>query len=264
MPEINDALKLAELAARAAGKKILEMQGGTSVTEKANSNLVTEADLAAQELIISSIKEQYPDYSIIAEENDLQANINAPHLWIIDPLDGTNNFAHHIPQFCVSIAYAGYGKVEAGVVFDPSRNELFSAVRGRGAFLNNKSIQVSKAASLQQAMVATGFYYDRGAMMRKTLDSIEKLFAKDIHGIRRYGAAALDLCWVACGRFDAYFEYHLSTWDFAAGILIVAEAGGFCTDPAGEPFTLESKGVIASNGKLHSSFSEIVKWRGEV
>jgi myo-inositol-1(or 4)-monophosphatase len=129
-----------------------------------------------------------------------------------------------------------------------------------GAALNGEKITVSRAASLQEAIVSTGFYYDRGAMMRKTLSSIEKLFEHNIHGIRRFGSAALDLCWVACGRFDAYFEYKLSVWDFAAGQLIVKEAGGSCSDQKSNPLTLSSSGIIVSNGILHNDLLDIVSW----
>ncbi len=256
----NEKLKLAESAARQAGEIIINKKGSFSFSEKADNNLVTEADYDAQEKIIKIISDQYPSHSFIAEENDLSANINEPDLWIIDPLDGTNNYAHQIPHFSVSIAYARYGQVKAGVVFDPERGELFSAAEGMGAFLNGEIIAVSRTSSLQEAIVSTGFYYDRGAMMRKTLSSIEKLFEQNIHGIRRFGSAALDLCWVACGRFDAYFEYKLSVWDFAAGLLIVNEAGGCCTDQQGNPLTLNSSGIIVSNGSFHGDYLDVVRW----
>jgi len=260
----DDIIKIAETASRQAGEIILNKKGRSSFSEKGENNLVTEADYAAQEAIIKVISNQFPGHSIIAEENDLSANLDEPDLWIIDPLDGTNNYAHQIPHFSVSIAYARFGKVKAGVVFDPERGELFSAASGMGASLNGKTINVSKASSLQEAIVATGFYYDRGAKMRKTLSSIEELFEHNIHGIRRFGSAALDLCWVACGRFDAYFEYKLSVWDFAAGRLIVNEAGGCCTDQQGNPLTLSSPGIVASNGILHNYLLNIVSWDNEL
>ncbi len=255
-------IQAAQAAARQAGKMILERQGYTAISEKADSSLVTEADIKAQEMIIKMIRDHFPEHSIIAEEQDLSAQSGAADLWIIDPLDGTNNFAHRIPHFCVSIAYARSGRVAAGAVFDPVRNEMFTALRGKGAFLNGTPIRVSGARSLQKAIVATGFYYDRDVVMRKTLNSIEKLFAADIHGIRRFGSAALDLCWVACGRFDAYFEYQLSIWDFAAGMLILDEAGGRCTDQKGGRLDLNSTGIAVSNGKFHNKFLNIVGWSG--
>jgi myo-inositol-1(or 4)-monophosphatase len=256
-------LQLAQSAARRAGKIILERQGKIAFLEKADNNLVTEADLAAQEVIIKIIQDHFPGHSIIAEEQDISINSGAADLWIIDPLDGTNNFAHTIPHFSISIAYARSGRVVAGAVFDPVRHEMFTASRGKGAFLNGVPIGISEARSLQEAIIATGFYYDRGKMMRKTLNTIEKLFEANIHGIRRFGSAALDLCWVACGRFDAYFEYKLSTWDFAAGMLILEEAGGRCTDQKGSPLNLNSTGIAVSNGKFHNELLNIVGWSDE-
>ncbi len=253
-------LQVAQAAARQTGTMILEQLGSTSISEKNDNSLVTEADLKAQETIIKKIRDHFPEHSIIAEEQDLSAKSSAPDLWIVDPLDGTNNFAHSIPHFCISIAYARFGRVVAGAIFDPVRNEMFSAARDKGAFLNGAPIRVSKARSLQEAIVVTGFYYDRGKIMRKTLRSIERLFEANIHGIRRLGSAALDLCWVACGRFDAYFEYKLSTWDFAAGMLILEEAGGRCTDQKGGRIDLNSTGVTVSNGKFHNEFLNIVGW----
>lgn len=254
----SQQLQTAKEAARRAGKIILEQQGSALVSEKENNNLVTETDFSAQEMILEVIGRHFPQHSIIAEENDLAASSSAADLWIIDPLDGTNNFAHNIPHFSVSIAYARSGTVLAGVVYDPVRNELFSAARDEGAFMNNRPIKVSAASSLKESIIATGFYYDRGEMMRRTLNSIEKLFGENVHGIRRFGSAALDLCWVACGRFDAYFEYKLSTWDFAAGMLILEEAGGHCSDQKGRDLNLDSTGIIVSNGKFHDAFLGVV------
>jgi len=257
---INKKIDVAILAARQAGKIILEKLGNTAFSDKAKSNLVTEADLTAQKTITDCIRKHFPTHGIFAEEEALLLNKGAEDLWIIDPLDGTNNFAHTIPHFSISIAYTRAGQVVAGVIFDPNRDEMFTAVKGSGAFLNGTSISVSEARSLQEAIIATGFYYDRDLMMRKTLETIEKLFEANIHGIRRFGSAALDLCWVACGRFDAYFEYKLSPWDFAAGMLILEEAGGKCTDHMGNPLNLKSKGIAVSNGQFHQEFLNIIRW----
>ena len=251
-------LQLAQEAALKAGDIIIEKQGKAEITEKGKNNLVTEADYDAEELIINMIRDRFPNHQFMAEETDLTAKGEAENLWIIDPLDGTNNYAHSIPHFSVSIAYASLGRVMVGVVYDPVRKEMFTAIGNQGAYLNKKQIQVSQAASLQEAIIATGFYYDRGVIMRKTLTTIEKLFDANIHGIRRFGSAALDICWVACGRFDAFFEYNLSTWDFAAGMLILEEAGGCINDHNGNRFDLNSTGIIASNGRFHETFLDIV------
>lgn len=260
---LNQYLQTAEKAAHNAGELVLGCRGSTVISEKSVNNLVTETDYKAQEVIIKTVLENFPMHSIIAEEKDHSAKKDAKHLWIIDPLDGTNNFAHNIPHYCISIAYASFGQVMAGVVFDPERKEMFTAVRNEGAYLNKTPIQVSKTESLQEAVIATGFYYDRGHMMRKTLSSIEKLFENNVHGIRRFGSAALDLCWVACGRFDAYFEYNLSVWDFAAGILIIEEAGGKTNDHKGDKINLNSTGIAVSNNKFHDQFLDIIRWDSE-
>lgn len=259
---LDKQIRVAQDAARRAGKIILERQGRVSISEKAVNNLVTEADLAAQDMIVEMIGDHFPEHSIIAEERDFKVKNSAADQWIIDPLDGTNNFAHGIPHFSISIAFARSGRVEAGVVFDPVREEMFTAVRGGGAYLNGIPIGVSRARSLKEAVVATGFYYDRGLIMRKTLNSIERLFEANIHGIRRFGTASLDLCWVACGRFDAFFEYTLAVWDFAAGTLVVEEAGGCCTNQEGGLLDLNSTGLAVSNGLLHDEFLDIVGWSG--
>jgi myo-inositol-1(or 4)-monophosphatase len=207
------------------------------------------------------IRKKYPSHSVLAEERHEDTDVLSKSLWIIDPLDGTNNYAHTTPHFCVSIAYAEKGRILAGVVLDPMRKELFTAARGGGAFLNGTRISVSKTAVISRAIITTGFYYDRGRLMEKTLAAIHSLFKADIRGIRRLGSAALDLCWVACGRFDGYFEYRLSPWDFAAGMLIIREAGGKCSDREGKELGLTSKSAAVSNGRIRREFIRIVKWQ---
>ena len=159
-----------------------------------------------------------------AGEEDLDGDIDAEHLWIIDPLDGTNNFAHRIPHFAVSVAYYHRGQPVVGAVLNPARDEIFTAVRGGGAFCNGEPVSVCDATSLDQALIGCGFYYDRGAMMRSTLAAVEDFFGHDIHGIRRF-ASALDLCQVGCGHFGGFFEYELSPWDFAAGVCSSSRQG---------------------------------------
>jgi myo-inositol-1(or 4)-monophosphatase len=258
---MKEIISCAVQAARAASKIILSRYGKSGSFEKTKNNLVTEADLEAEDAIVSMIGKIYPSHSVLAEERHEDTDVLSKNLWIIDPLDGTNNYAHAIPHFCVSIAYAEKGKVLAGVVVDPMRKELFTAKRGGGAYLNGMRISVSGTVVISQAIITTGFYYDRGRLMEKTLASIRSLFKADIRGIRRLGSAALDLCWVACGRFDGYFEYRLSPWDFAAGMLINREAGGKCSDREGKDLALTSRSAVVSNGKINGEFLKIVKWR---
>jgi myo-inositol-1(or 4)-monophosphatase len=258
---MNDIISCAVRAARAASEIILSKYGKGRSFEKTKNNLVTEADLEAEDVIVSMIGKKFPLHQILAEERRENADMLADHLWVIDPLDGTNNYAHGIPHFCVSIAYAEKGEVLAGVIYDCVRNELFSAERNGGAFLNDKKIAVSRTDKVSESIITTGFYYDRGVLMEKTVDTIRMLFRADIRGIRRLGSAALDLCWVACGRFDGYFEYRLSPWDFSAGMLLVREAGGKCSDREGRELGLTSKSVAVSNGKIHDEFLRIVKWK---
>lgn len=257
-------LTTAKEAARAAGARLLELLGKATVRHKEVAhNLVTQADLEAEQLITERIARRYPEHTFLLEEGKSTGVPNDPHLWVIDPLDATNNYAHGIPHFCVSIAYAERGAVQAGVVFDPPRDELFHAIRGGGAFLNEVPIRVSPAVRFEECIIGTGFYYDRGAMMRRTLDSIHALFTRNIRGIRRMGSAAIDLSWVACGRFDAFFEYKLEPWDYAAGQLLIEEAGGVCTDRVGRPLEIGSGNVIAGNSRVHPLVLEVVKWPGE-
>ena len=259
---MDGKLRLAKRAAREAGAIILRQYQTMMVMYKegASHNLVTTADFEAEKAILEQIRERFPGHAILAEERHPESLQEAPHLWVVDPLDGTNNYVHHFPHFCVSIAYAQKGEVQLGVVYDPVRREMFSAAKATGAFLNGKKVETSACQNLKQSLVATGFYYDRGKTMERTLKGIHDLFKESIQGIRRTGSAALDLCWLACGRIDAYFEYELSAWDYAAGMLIVREAGGTCTDRLGEPLGLRSTGVVASNGHFHEEFLAVVRW----
>jgi myo-inositol-1(or 4)-monophosphatase len=247
-----------------AGKKITDLLGRSKIQFKESSvNLVTEADTIAEEYLREHLKKIIPDALVLGEEGSSREDRSAEKLWIIDPLDGTNNFAHTIPHFGVSVAYAESGIVKCGVVYDPSRDECFSASAGSGAFLNDDPISVSKRATIQDSMIVTGFYYDRGNLMERTLLSIHRLFKANIRGIRRMGSAALDICWVASGRFEGYFEYQLSPWDFAAGELILKEAGGVFCDVDGVERGIFSNGTICSNGLIQNALFELVKERDE-
>jgi myo-inositol-1(or 4)-monophosphatase len=258
---MNSHLELATAAAFEAGKLVFSMLGKSIITQKgATYNLVTSADTASERLIAEMITQNFPDSEILGEENHIVKDLSAPKLWVVDPLDGTNNFAHGIPQFSISIAYAEFGKVLAGVVYDPTRDEIFTAERGKGAWLNGKPISVSGSKTFSESIIATGFYYDRGDLLDNTIKAIYRLFKSNIQCVRRMGSAALDLSYVACGRFDAYYEYMLSSWDFAAGTLILEEAGGVWSDREGCESGLQSKGILCSNGMLQKDFLKVVKY----
>jgi len=219
---------------------------------------VTEADYKSEKLIVSRLKEHFPQYSILAEEEGM-TEMESDYLWVIDPLDGTNNFAHRFPFFCVSIALWIDLKPAMGVVYDPLRDELFTAVKGQGAFLNDKPIHVSERGELTESIVATGFYYDRGELMHNTLRQMETFFNVPIQGIRRTGSALLDQCNVACGRLDGFWELILGPWDYASGAMIVTEAGGTVTDVKGDELDLFAKNILASNGRIHQAMLQVVK-----
>lgn len=257
MQAIPKPIDIAKESAINAGNLIIGLLNKASISEKGNSNLVTEADIKAEKLIKDTILKTFPQHSILGEEGGGEKDMSAPHLWIIDPLDGTNNYAHGFPIFSVSIAYAECGEVKAGVVYDPTRNELFSAEKQRGAFLNRERIQVS-INPLSKAIVSVGFSYERGKKMQAMLKTIEKLFSKNIHGIRRCGSAALDLCYVASGRTDAYVEYEICPWDFAAGMLILNEAGGVCKNATGGVLDLNAKNLAVSNLACSKEFIKTV------
>ena len=246
-------------AAKEAGKIILHYYSkNVNAMSKENTyNLVTEADIAAENKIISIIKNNFPAHSLLTEESGEEIH-NSDYCWIIDPLDGTNNFYHKFPMFCVSIALYKKGKPLIGVVFDPLKNEFFYAEKNEGAYLNNKKIIVSSANRLNKSLLALGFYYERGLLMRKSLGQMKKFFYENVHGIRRTGSAALDLCYTACGRFDGYWELKLNPWDYAAGSLILTEAGGRITDVQGKRYHLMMGNVAASNGKIHKCMIRIL------
>jgi len=260
---MSDIFKTCLEAANEGGKIIAHYYDkGVEIRSKETYNLVSDADIDSEKKIISIIKDKFPDHKIIAEESSEESlskeNNECEHLWIIDPLDGTNNFAHSNPQFAVSIAYYNQGKAKYGVVYNPIRNEKYTAEKNKGAFLNSKNIKVSKAKSINECLVGTGFYYDRGSMMEDTLETLKILFKKEIHGLRRLGAASLDLCMVANGTFDAFFEYKLAPWDFAAGALILEEAGGKVSSCKGENLSSSYSSLLATNGNVHDEFIKIV------
>jgi len=241
---------MAEIA-REAGALLMDyFDQHVKVEYKGEADLVTVADRKSEALIRERLRQYWPTHDILGEEGGLQ-DTGSDYRWYVDPLDGTTNFAHGFPVFCVSMGLDYKGSRIAAVIYDPTRNELFAAEQGSGAYLNQQRIHVSKTANLAECLVATGF----PSYKRHKNPNI--FFYHQItlhtHGVRRAGSAALDLCCVACGRFDGFWEFNLNPWDTAAGVLIVEEAGGTVTDFKAGPFQLNSRETLASNGLVHSA-----------
>ncbi len=250
MPTNEEIERVAIRAARAAGGVHMKRLNHISVARKTSAiDLVTEADRESEAAAIEVLQRAFPTHAILAEESGANAFVSE-HRWIIDPLDGTTNFAHNYPQFCVSIAYLRGDRIQAGVIFDAFKRELFVARRGGGARLNGKPIRVTRTASLDSALLVSGFPYDRRERRRFYLAYWEG-FMMRTHGVRRSGSAALDLAWVACGRADAFWEFGLKPWDIAAGALLITEAGGRVTNIDGTELDLAGAQILASNGRIH-------------
>lgn len=226
-------------------------------TKSGEIDLITEADHRSEEIIIEGIRKAFPDHHILAEESGLSVHHVSEFRWVIDPLDGTTNYAHTFPAFCISIGVEHAGRIILGAVYNPYYRELFFAERGGGAFLNEKPIHVSQTRDLSQSLVVTGFAYDR----RERADYYLRFFRAFMmrcHGVRRIGSAALDMCFVACGRVEGYWEENLKPWDTAAGWLIVEEAGGRVSDYSGGKFAIEKKQLLATNGIIHDEMREVI------
>ena len=252
-------LNFATQIAREAGNLLVQRLGSAKITNKGDINLVTEADIAAENLIIERIRSHYPQHGILAEESGeavLVGGQKSEWKWIIDPLDGTTNYAHGYPCFCVSIALELSGQLEIGVVYDPMRDEMFAAERGQGATLNDRRIRVSSVEELNQAMLCTGFPYN----VRERPDFAREFtnFTMIAQAVRRDGSAALDLAYVACGRFDGFWEDGLNPWDVAAGALLIFEARGKVTNYNNEPVDIYNEQVLATNGLLHDDMMRIL------
>jgi myo-inositol-1(or 4)-monophosphatase len=251
-------LAVAKRAAKEAGKILLSHLGKLEHVEyKGRRDPVSEADKASEKRIAEVIREAFPAHGFLAEEKTSWTGKDKGARWIVDPLDGTVNYAHGYPLFSVSIAFERDGEVLAGVVYDPVRKDLFSAVRGDGAFLNSKPIRVSKTRKLIKSLIVTGFPYDIESRPKEILGPFNRMVLAS-QGVRRDGSAALNLCYLACGRFDGYWEMGLKPWDTAAGMLILREAGGVVTDFKGAPFKPEMQEILASNGKIQKEMMEVL------
>ncbi|MCK4852173.1 MAG: inositol monophosphatase [Candidatus Omnitrophica bacterium] len=249
--------KLAVEAAEEAGRyALLHMEKISKIARKKGYNdLVTDVDRHCERIIIKRIKKDFPDHSILAEESGGDTG-DGGFCWIIDPVDGTTNYVHGFPFFCTSIGVMFEGAISAGVVYDPSRRELFSAEKNKGAFLNRNRINVSGMARVRDSLIATGFAYKASGRTRG-LTYFNRVL-RHAQAIRRAGSAALDLCYAACGRFDGFWEFGLNPWDTAAGRLIVEEAGGTVTTLDGGPFDVFQKEIVASNGKIHKELLHLL------
>lgn len=255
-PMLTNAVK----AARQAGDIINFASrdlGKLTIQNKSFNDFVSEVDQAAEKSIIDTLKEAYPDHGFLGEESG-DSNKDADNIWIIDPLDGTTNFLHSFPQYCVSIALQEKGVLTQAVIFDPVRNDLFTATKGRGAFLNEKRIRVASRPKLQQALIATGFPFREFSYLDSYMDMLKDMI-KNTTGIRRPGSAALDLAYVAAGFSDGFFELNLSAWDIAAGGLLVQEAGGIVGDFEGNESWLQTGNIVAANPKVFAQMLQVLE-----
>ncbi len=251
---ITIAHEAGEIIRRAFPRSVL-----SSIHYKGDVNPVTETDLEAERRIVERLRAAFPDHRIFAEESGGDAwQSPGPPIWLIDPLDGTNNFAHGFPHVAVSLALVADGEPVVGVIYDPLRDETFAAVAGSGAALNGEPIHVSTVADLSEAFLATGFPYDRRTATDNNVERMGRFVRRSL-GVRRAGAATLDLAYVACGRLDGFWEIRLAPWDVAAGILLVREAGGRATDFDGTPHCLSGAAIVASNGLIHDQMLEVAR-----
>ena len=255
MTEIMD---FTQNMARQAGKLLIEkFTQQHQIHYKGTIDLVTEADKMSEELILKEISRRYPEHGILSEESAAK-NEKAAMRWIIDPLDGTTNYAHGFPFFCVSVALEKEGTLELGIIYDPTRDELFTTERGGGAYLNGKKLQVSHVNDLSRSLLSTGFPYDIRVSPDNNLNFFSAMAVK-AQAIRRPGAAALDLAYLASGRIDGFWELKLKPWDTAAGCLLVTEAGGIISDMAGGKWNLDSPGLVASNGLIQDQMMSVLQ-----
>ncbi len=259
---LKKILKSSQGAAIAAGDYVLSNLGKIKNIEfKGERNLVTEVDKRSEEMIKSFLFKKYPAFNFVGEESG--GDINSEYYWLVDPIDGTNNFSHTFPVFCISIALLKDKNPILGVIYDPTRKEIFSAILKDGAYLNGKKISVSKVDKVSRSLVATGFYYDFKDQSDTNIEHFSN-FIYHAQGIRRCGAAALDLAYVASGRLDGFWELGLNPWDTAAGILLVEEAGGRVTRMDGEDFNPFYPNILSSNGLLHQEMLRILSLKDKL
>lgn len=259
---LDKYLKIAVEAAIAAGKVQKERLWTNCVIDfKGETNLVTEVDRACEALIVEMVRGAFPGTDVLAEEDTYESK-HSTVKWIIDPLDGTTNYAHGFPWFCVSIALETEGEVTVGVIYHPMMDELFTVIKGEGAFINGRKLQVSSRQPLRSCLLATGFPYDRTRRNENNLENFVN-FQLAARGVRRAGSAALDLAYVAAGRLDGYWESKLNPWDVAAGALLVVEAGGTVTNFAGGEYSVYTPRIVASNSLVHGEMLEILSATGK-
>ncbi|MBN1933276.1 MAG: inositol monophosphatase [Anaerolineae bacterium] len=259
MIKIKETIEKTAGIARIAGDLLRQGWGhATRVEYKGDVDLVTDYDRKAESIITDALQTEFPGHHIYAEEQGDVGLASSPYTWLVDPLDGTTNFAHGFPVFAVSIGLTHRGERLIGVIYDPIRDELFTAGAGSGAHLNGNSIQVSQVESLDHALLSTGFAYNRASAADRNLPYLDQ-FLRHSQGIRRAGAAALDLAYIACGRLDGHWEMCLHPWDVAAGILIITQAGGRVTDfSGGHKFDHTGREIVASNGQIHNAMLAIL------
>ena len=256
-PMLNVAIKAARAAGAIINRAALDVEA-VRVSQKQVNDFVTEVDHASEAAIIDTLLTAYPDHGFLAEESGSQhGNPNADHIWIIDPLDGTTNFIHGFPVYCVSIALQVRGKIEQAVIYDPTRNDLFTATKGRGAYMNERRMRVSKRTRLQECLISTGFPFRKGDDFNQYLRMMGDVMQRTA-GLRRPGAAALDLAYVAAGFSDGFFETGLSPWDVAAGSLLVTEAGGLVGNFTGEADFLEQRECLAGSPRIYGQLVSIL------
>ena len=254
-----EAAKRVGIEAIYSGARVLRNHFGriAQISQKGAFDLVTEADTESEKQIMETILKAFPDHAVLAEESGVNKG-SAEYQWLIDPLDGTTNYVHQLPFFTIAIALAVHDKIELGLVLNPMDGELYSAIAGDGAALNGKPINVSSTASVSDSLLVTGFPYDFNEIVEPAMKRFG-VCQQASQGVRRLGSAALDMCYLACGRFDGFWEQNLKPWDKAAGAIIAAEAGAVITDFSNQPFSINQKEILVTNGRIHQEMLSLLK-----